>query len=356
MTAKKETKKLNFKGQDFYIGIDVHKNNWKVTIRHNYMELKTFSMNPNPEELEKYMRKNYPNGIYHSVYEAGFCGFWIHRRLNSLGFDNRIVNAADVPTNNKEKDRKRDAIDSRKLARGLESRSLQGIYIPAEQQQALRSVARLYQQKVHQRKMTKQRIKSFLHFNGIPIPRRDEICHWSGRFIHYLKKLQFTQEEDNYCLQSLLSDLLQYRQECLAIIRYMRQISKDIKIIGSLRSVPGIGFITAFMLYAELMDIRRFNNTDALACYVGIIPSVHSSDNKEKVKGITTRHNKYLRKLLIEASWIAVRNDPALTEAFTNYCKRMVKQKAIIRIARKLINRIRYVWLNEKFYQIGVVA
>ena len=182
------------------------------------------------------------------------------------------------------------------------------------------------------------------------------MVHWSGNFIDYLQKLRFPQEETTYCLQYLLSNLLQIRADRLKLLRYMREISKDVKIIRLLRSIPGIGFITAFLLYAELMDIHRFKNADAVAKFIGIVPSVHSTSKKEKVKGITLRHNKYLRKLLIESAWVAIRQDPALTAAFTNYSKRMVKQKAIIRIARKLVNRIRYVWVNEREYQIGVVA
>lgn len=47
-----QNSKLDFSGQEFYIGIDVHKKNWTSTIRSNQMELKTFSMNPSPEDLQ----------------------------------------------------------------------------------------------------------------------------------------------------------------------------------------------------------------------------------------------------------------------------------------------------------------
>jgi len=99
-----------FDGQHFFVGIDVHKNNWVVSIRWNAMELRTLSMNPLPSDLSKFMEKNYPGGIYHSVYEAGFCGFWIHEQLCALRFDNRVVNPVDVPTMGKEKTGKRGNI------------------------------------------------------------------------------------------------------------------------------------------------------------------------------------------------------------------------------------------------------
>ena len=65
------------------------------------------------------MRRNFPGGIYHCVYEAGFSGFWIHEELNKNGMDCIVINPADIPTTHKEKDRKTDKIDSRKLSRCL---------------------------------------------------------------------------------------------------------------------------------------------------------------------------------------------------------------------------------------------
>jgi hypothetical protein len=69
-------KAITFSNLHFFIGIDTHLKQWKVTIRNCGIELKTFSMNPSPDELHKYLNKHYPNGTYLVVYEAGFCGFW----------------------------------------------------------------------------------------------------------------------------------------------------------------------------------------------------------------------------------------------------------------------------------------
>ena len=103
------------------------------------------------------------------------------------------------------------------------------------------------------------------------------------------------------------------------------------------------------------MDINRFPHLDHLASMVGLIPSVDSSGDKETIKGITNRHNKHLRYMLVEVAWIAVREDPALTHAFNKLCKRMSRQKAIIKIAKKLLNRIRYVWKNNTNYVPAVI-
>ena len=204
MNNLKQVKSTNFEGQDFFIGLDVHRKNWVVTIRCNHIELKTFSMNPSVQQLYHYLNRNYPKGNYYSVYEAGFCGFWIHRNLHELTINNIVANPADIPTTNKEKDRRRDPIDSRKLARELENGSLNGIYVPSEKQQALRSISRLYYHTSKDRVRIKNRIKSYLHFHGIEIPRVDEMSHWSGQFINWLKNLQFEQQEDRYFLKRLV--------------------------------------------------------------------------------------------------------------------------------------------------------
>jgi transposase len=137
------SQRIDYTSQDFFLGIDVHHKIWKVTVRTNNMELKTFSMNPSAEQLYRYMHKRYPEGNYYSVYEAGFSGYWIDTELKKWGFHNIVINPADVPTTQKEKSTKTDAIDSRKLARHLENGSLKGIYIPDQFHQQLRSVCRL---------------------------------------------------------------------------------------------------------------------------------------------------------------------------------------------------------------------
>lgn len=354
-----KVKQLDFSGQDFYIGLDVHKKQWTLTIRWKKMELRTFSMDGSPEVLLKYMRRRYPQGMYHSVYEAGFCGFWIHRQLCSLGFDNIVVNAADVPTTSKEKDRKSDPIDSHKLARELENGSLEGIYIPSEYHQQLRSLNRLRRRLVQEQTRIKCRIKGFLHFNGIQLPAHSEISHWSGHFIEWLGSLEFTEAMGADYLDICLNSLADVRKQIADTIRRLKRYSyqgelKDL-IHQYLCSIPGIGFITAITLYCELMDIKRFPDLDHLKSLFGLVPSINSSDEREYSKGLTHRRNAYLRYILIEAAWIAVRKDPAMSLAFAELCKRMPKQQAIIRIAKKLLNRIRYVWLNQTPYQIGII-
>jgi transposase len=345
------TGSVNFKGQHFYIGIDVHKKSWKVNIRSSGMRLKSFSADPSPELLCRHLEKNYPGGTFHIVYEAGFCGFWIQRRFHELGIDCIVVNPADVPTSHKDKDRKSDAVDAGKLAHELEKGGLKPIYIPELQLQHLRSLCRLYGSITQSSTRIKNRIKGLLAFNGVSVP--DHSAHWSAAFIAHLRTIPLDNGPAKDSLDLCLDELIQHRARKLQSIRKLRSYassSQDYDTIRHIMSIHGIGFITAITLYTEIADMQRFHNFDKLKSYVGLVPSCHNSGDKDDTGLLTQRKNPHLRYVLIEAAWSAVGKDPVLLAAFNKLIVRMKKQEAIVRIAGKLLGHIRYVWLHDCAY------
>ncbi len=349
---------LNFNSQLFYLGLDVHKRQWTVTIRSNRMELKTFSIDPLAEKLYNYMQKYYPGGSYHTVYEAGFCGYVIHRELERYGFKNIIVAPTDIPTSNKEKNRKADVVDSRKLARELEKGSLESIYIPDQLHQELRSIVRQRFQLMKKQARVKNQIKGYLLFYGHNLPGNSEEKHWSKNFIEYLRTFEFNYPMGKEQMEIYLEELMGIRGLLLKIMKQIRKYLTEYNLTEDIRllcTVPGVGFTSAIIILTEIMDPERFPDLDNIASFVGLIPDVRSSDQKSKDLGIKYHHNKYLRQLLIESAWVAVRQDPALTCAYNNYLQRMSKQESIIRVAKKLLSRIIYVWQKKITYVNAVV-
>lgn len=354
--SKTKDKGINFKGQHFYVGIDVHKKRWAITIRHQDLVLSSYSMDPSPELLTSQLQTRYPEGRYHLVYEIGFTGFWICRRFKELGVECIVVNAADIPTAHKEKDRKTDPVDSNKLAQELENGNLIPLYIPDEPDQNLRSLCHLYRQVVQNSTWVKNRIKGNLHYNGVELSHQSS--YWSGQYISTLRDLPLDNGPARTSLHLWLDELEEHRQRLVQVLkelRYWVQQRNLEGIIGNLKSIPGIGFKTAMILYTEIIDIRRFRKLDHLKSFAGLIPSTWSSGETDRTRGLTYRRNSHLRYVLIEAAWIAVRKDPVLLQSYTNLTLRMTKQEAIIRIASKLLNRVRYVWLNDCSYTTGVI-
>jgi transposase len=353
-----QRKELNFEGQNIYIGLDVHKKSWSVTILSDVLVLKKYSQDPSPDVLYAHLVRNYPGATYYSVYEAGFCGFWIHYRLTELGIHNIVVNPADVPTTAGEKIRKTDAIDSNKLARSLRSGDLKAIYVPDNVSLEIRSLIRLKDSMTKDQIRQKNRIRSFLFLHGIEEPTFST-SHWSSRFITWLKEVSMKTTCGREALDIMINQLETLRKQRLELLARLRTLYKSDRFAEPLRlimSVPGIGQLTGMALIAEIDDIKRFKSADNLASYIGMIPMCHASGDHEGIGDITIRKHSKLRPLLIEAAWTAARQDPAMQFAYAAYCKRMKPQMAIVKVARKLVNRIYYVMKHEQEYVNSIVA
>jgi transposase len=266
-----------------------------------------------------------------------------------------VVNPADVPTKHKEKAGKADKVDCRKLARNLRGGDIKGIYIPSRVHTEDRHLIRTRHGMVRKQTRCKNQIKSILFFYGIPIP---EESHWSRNFIKWIEALRMERASGDLALKAHLEELKHLRQIIAglnkAILALSRSDTYKDKVL-LLRSVPGISTLTAMTLLTELYDISRFSSLDKLASYTGLVPDIKSSGDTEYTAGITYRRNPMLRAVLIEASWVAVRKDPALMMAFHTFSLRMKKTAAIVHIARKLLNRIRFVLMNQKRYVPAVI-
>lgn len=355
-----QSNEISFKGQNIYIGIDVHLKSWSVTILSETSVLKKMSQGADPDALYRFLTSHYPGAEYFSVYEAGFCGFWIHDRLMELGIHNIVVNPADVPTMSSERLRKTDAVDSNKLAVGLRAKQLKGIYTPDSETLEIRSLIRLKNSITKDMTRQKNRIKSQLRYLGVTIPAEfTETCsNWSQRFIEWLRDVETKTPFGRQTIDVQIMQLTSLRDLRADIMKRLRELShteRFKKTLDLLMTVPGIGQASGLALLAEIVDITRFKNSEQLAAYVGMIPMCHSSGEHEGVGDITLRKQPILRHIIIESAWVAIRQDETLQLCYLNNCKRMVPSKAIVKVARKLINRVYFVLKRQQPYVMAMV-
>ena len=354
-----QVKTFDFAGQNIYTGIDVHKKNWRVSIYSEELHHKSFHQPADPKALYHYLSRHFPNANYYSVYEAGYCGFWIHNQLQDLGINNIVVNPADVPTTDKEKKQKTDPVDSNKLAKHLRNGDLEAIYIHDAGVLEDRSLIRMRSTLIKEIARYKNRIKAELSFFGINIPEQYHKAQgfWSNRFMQWLAELKLSQESGTESIGILIDHVKYLRQDLLRVNKKVRGLStheayqENVKL---LMSIHGIGIITSMVILTEIYDIHRFSNQQKLSSYVGLTPTSHSSGDSQIHGEMINRGNKYLKKAIVEAAWVAARIDPGLHQDFLAYCTRMKKNKAIIRIAKKLLNRICFVLKNQVPYNDGL--
>lgn len=355
-----QVKKLDFTGTTIFCGIDVHKKSWRVNIQDSEFELEDFSQDADVVLLHKYLNRKYPGADFKICYEAGFSGFSAQRWLEKHGYDCLVVNAADVASTDKEKRQKSDKIDARKLCEHLQSKKVKGIYVPSLCWEHGRSLVRARTKIVRNQTRCKNRIWQLLHFSGLALPNKYEAGqYWSKRFVEELKSVECSTDELKSTLSLYIQDYQQTRVLLLEATRTIRKMCKKPEYkpeITFVRSIAGIGEINAAVMLFELQDVTRFKRFDNLCSYVGFVPNTSDSGETKKSKGITNRTNNYLRTALVESSWIVIRKDPALLMKYKYYCRRMEKNKAIIRVAKHLLSRVNYVLKNKKEYVLGVVA
>jgi transposase len=349
----KITKKIDFSNQNFYIGLDVHKKSWHVTILTDGLELRSFTQPPSVQALADFLTSNYPGGKFFSAYEAGFCGYNAHRNLIGCGIQNMVVNPADIPRMNKELVYQTDKSDSRSIARGLRSNQLQGIYVFNPDDEEFRALFRHRLCIAKDIRKACNRIKSFLFYRSINLPPEFDNANWSNQFLEWLDILPLESPDARFVLNQLTENFRFFYKKKLASEAELRMKAKekDAQLFHLLKTIPGIGPITAIALMAEIGNINRFAHIKQFASYVGLIPRISQSGEKENIGAITYRHNGYLRPLIVEASWQAVRLDPVMLAYYKKNCLKANSKKAIIKVARKLLSKIMFVMKNRIEYQ-----
>lgn len=348
--------KISFSGQKIFVGIDVHKRKWSVaTITESGFE-RVHSQNASAQELIDFLHRHYPDGDYVVVYEAGFTGFSTYYSLAEAGIECLVIHPADVPTTQYESVMKTDKVDCLKLAKSLRAGLLNGIYIRPKDSIDERGVVRIRRAIIKDLSRYKIRVKHLLMSNGVILPeqfdKRRGSC-WSGAFIAWLKGDIKLLSSTRRSLDLLIAQVERMRLAQLQATRELRILSRTEAYRENydlICSVPGIGGIVAMTLLTEVHDISRFSNERQFASYLGLVPTSHSSGDKTIHGEMTFRGNKDLGPMMIEAAWIAIRNDIGLASSFSQYCRKMKSQQAIVRVARKLSNIIIAVLKNKRKY------
>lgn len=336
------------------IGIDVHKEKWVLSIYEDQKKKETYSMSADGDQLVSRLKNKYRVEDITCVYEAGFSGFWLQRLLTNSGIKCLVVNPADIPTTDYERKRKTDKLDSQKLGLQLSLGNLSGIYIPSKEQEGIRSLVRTRITLGKEKRRQMNRIRSYLNLNGFKAPVHLKTKIWSNAGKCWLKE----QNDDYNTLGLLLESYEANRAIELKAAKKIRQVIKQSsygKIYDCLISIPGIGWATTAVLIGELGDMKRFNHIDKLAGFCGVVPDIRSSADRHYTMGITKRANKKMRNTLIESSWIAIRYDEHLKKVYHQaIAEGKPAQKAIVKVARKLLAKIRAVWLKEEKYKTHI--
>ena len=157
-------------------------------------------------------------------------------------------------------------------------------------------------------------------------------------------------------IRELESHIQSVEKELEALARQMPEVKR-------LRSIPGVGLLTATAMVGFVGDIRRFRSCRHFASYLGLTPQEYSSGNQRRLGRISKRGDIYLRTLLIHGGrallWSAHRkgaNPTPLQRWGLHLHKIRGHNKATVALANKLARRVWAVWKRDCDYQLDYQA
>jgi transposase len=331
-----------------FVGVDVHKNSYSVTAVCERQIVKKDRLPADPKMLTNYCQNKFQGATIVTAYEAGFCGFSLHRKLAGSGINNRIIHPAGVEVSVRERV-KNDRRDSEKIAVQLAEGRLRGIHIPTVEREGFREVSRLREDFVCKRSRIASQIKSFLHRQGLFAEIEDKLL--SKKTIELLREKKLSNDL-SYVLGKLCDEWLYLTEQIENIKERLEEQAKEDNDLEKIyRSLPGIGPTVARVLANELGDMTQFSNEKQLFSYVGLTPREHSSGEHRWMGHISRQGKSIIRKMLVQAAWRAIGIDSGIKKKWEELSTRVGSRRAIVAIARTMIGYARSCIRENRMYE-----
>lgn len=329
-----------------WIGIDDHADKWTIAHFRNDEDkpAKEFEVVPNEAGYRKLIGfAKSLEGEVRIVYEAGPCGYELHRRLTKAGLNCQVAAPSLTPVKPGERV-KTNRRDAAKLGRYLRSKQLTFISIPDESRESLRDLVRARRAAQKDLVSIRNQITKFLLRYG---HRYRDGKAWTGRFWTWLRKIKLTAEYSQDVLDEMVITL---EQRVAQRARYEAMIEEAAKkpeyapLVAAFAVLRGIHTLSAMTILSELGDLRRFPTASQLMAAIGLIPKEYSTGDKTTRFSITKTGNAHVRHIVVEAAWQYQRR---LTTGARIKARRKDQPKALVAIAEKCDLR-----LNRKFHRM----
>jgi transposase len=289
-----------------YVGLDTHKETIAVAVAEaGGGKARYYGEIPNtPQAVGKLAKKLSPDGeVVSFCYEAGPCGYGIYRQLRGLGHECEVVAPSLIPS--KPGDRvKTDRRDGESLARLHRAGELTGVWVPDEEQEAIRDLTRCREDMKAMERRARQRLNAFLLRHGKDYGAGKS--KWTQSHFRWLERVKFDLPVQQIVFEEYVDGVKEARRRVAGLEQEMRKAMTGwplAPLVEALMALRGVRLITAMTVIAELGDISRFDSPRQLMAYLGLVPSEHSSGKIRRRGGITKTGNGHVRRVLVEAAW-----------------------------------------------------
>ena len=320
-----------------YIGLDAHKDIVAASvISDKGKNVKTMTVEASPEGLEK-IRQYLGSTEYCVIMESSTYAYLPYRFFDDLGIETHMIHAQSFKVIT-DTDRKTDLLDSDKLGKYLrlwkrKEIELSMSFVPSREQCELKDICRRREELSKKLGDEARRIRSHLVRNLMNVPEEFLNFH-TKKSRNYLRE-KF--END----QTLMSRLREYE----FLLVESESIASDIELkmpddlnVELLAEIPGIGRQTAVQLMSMIVDVDRFDTSEKISAYFGLVPRVRDSGGKESHGRMTKKGDGMMRSILERCVLSHMRFCDSSVKDFYNRKKSEIgTKKALVASARKLL-------------------
>jgi transposase len=197
---------------------------------------------------------------------------------------------------------KTDRRDARNLARLYRAGELTAVYVPQEDDEAMRDLLRGRQDAINAQRKVRQQLGGFLLRHGFRYPGK---CVWTLAHRRWLAGVRMPHPAQQIMLQEYIHSVEECTQRVHRLTEQILQLMPDWRmrpLVGALQALRGVAPVVAATAVAEIGPMGRFERPRQLMAYLGLVPSESSSGGSVRRGAITKTGNGHARRALIEAA------------------------------------------------------
>ncbi len=295
-----------------FVGLDTSKASIEVGIADNGRERgrNWGSIANTPEKVRRLIESLGSKEELLVCYEAGPTGYGLQRQLTRLGVKCVVVAPSLIPKRpgDRVKTDRRDAV---RLAELLRAGELTPVWVPGEEDEALRDLVRAREDAKADHLRARHRLSKFLLRHDLRPPTG--VRSWSTAHRKWLDSLRLEGVAEVVFREYLhaIDEIASRVDRLEAAIQSVATLSTHAPVIQALQALRGVKEVAAATLVAEVGEFSRFRSPSQLMAYAGLVSREYSSGAGRWQGGITKTGNAHLRRIAIEAAW-AYRYKPSL--------------------------------------------
>jgi len=316
-----------------YIGFDVHKKSISYCVKtKDGTIVEEGRLRATREVLRQWAAKR--QEPWHGAMEATLFSGWIYDALQPFAAKLQMGHPARMKAIFAGK-KKNDKLDARKIADLLRVNLLPACYVGPAEMRELRRMLRYRNLVVAQAVQMKNRMSGMLMEVGAEYSKRR--LHGKEYFSELLDQLEEVPESVKDLLRLSRGSLEMFETVQRQLLERLQKEPLLRQRVELLRSIRGVGEVTALSWALEVCDPRRFPSIDDAVSYCGLTSALVESAGKQQRGPISKQRNAHLQTVLIEAAKLAPRWNPQLAAVHERELERGHRNRATLEVARKLV-------------------